>query len=64
MDQYVANATLKAGRNELLLKICQNEQKEEWAQAWGFQARLCDVVGAAVPFTQVSVNSSKKRSTD
>jgi hypothetical protein len=64
MDQYVANATLKAGRNELLLKVCQNEQKEEWAQAWGFQARLCDAVGAAVPFTQVSVNSSKKQSTD
>jgi len=64
MDQYVANAILKAGRNELLLKICQNEQKEEWAQAWGFQARLCDAVGAAVPFAQVPVNSSKKQSTD
>lgn len=51
MDQYTAKATLKAGRNELLLKVCQNEQKEEWAQAWGFQARLCDAVGSAIPFT-------------
>jgi hypothetical protein len=51
MDQYIAKATLKAGRNELLLKVCQNEQKEDWAQDWGFQVRLCDSVGAAVPFT-------------
>jgi len=50
MDQYVAAGTLKAGRNEVLLKVCQNEQSEDWAQAWGFQARLCDAVGAAVPF--------------
>jgi hypothetical protein len=61
MDQYIANATLKAGRNELLLKVCQNEQKEEWAQEWGFQLRLCDGVGAAVPFTHVSAKTSKKQ---
>ncbi len=52
MDQYIARGTLKAGRNELLLKVCQNEQKEDWAQDWGFQVRLCDAVGVAVPFTQ------------
>ena len=49
MDQYIANATLKAGRNELLVKVCQNEQTEVWAQDWKFQVRLCDAVGAAVP---------------
>ena len=59
IDQYVANATLKAGRNELLLKVCQNEQKEEWAQVWGFQARLCDAVGKAVPYTPVSVKTKE-----
>jgi hypothetical protein len=52
MDMYIAKATLKAGRNELLLKVCQNEQKDDWAQDWGFQVRLCDAVGAAVPFAQ------------
>ncbi|HEY7428172.1 MAG TPA: hypothetical protein VH682_28320 [Gemmataceae bacterium] len=51
VDQHIAHATLKAGRNELLLKVCQNEQKEDWAQNWKFQVRLCDDVGAAVPFT-------------
>lgn len=55
MDMYIANATLRAGRNELLLKVCQNEQKEDWAQEWGFQVRLCDAVGAAVPFTVVKI---------
>jgi hypothetical protein len=54
LDYHIGRGTLKAGRNEILLKICQNDQKEEWAQDWMFQARLCDTVGAAVPFTLVS----------
>lgn len=54
MDQYVGRATLRAGKNEILLKICQNEQKEDWAQSWGFQARLCDHLGGAVPFANVT----------
>ena len=57
VDQYVASTTLKAGRNELLVKVCQNEQKEDWAQQWSFQVRLCDAVGAAVPFTPVALTS-------
>jgi len=54
MDQYVGRGNLRAGKNELLLKICQNEQKDDWAQTWGFQARLCDALGGAVPFTNVT----------
>jgi hypothetical protein len=50
MDQYVVPVRLKSGRNEFLVKVCQNEQPEPWAQTWGFQARLCDSTGAAVPF--------------
>ncbi len=48
VDQYVARGVLKAGRNELLVKVCQNEQTEPWAQNWMFQVRLCDATGAAV----------------
>jgi hypothetical protein len=51
MDQHVGFGTLKAGRNEILLKVCQNEQKEDWAQTWSFHLRLCDAVGGAVPCT-------------
>lgn len=48
MDQYVAKGELKAGRNEILVKVCQNEQTEDWAQKWSFQLRICDSVGTAV----------------
>jgi hypothetical protein len=54
IDQYSARVTLKAGKNELLMKVCQNEQTENWAQNWRFQVRLCDAAGAAVPFTVVA----------
>jgi hypothetical protein len=54
LDQHIARVTLKKGRNTLLLKVCQNEQlTDSWAQEWDFQARLCDAVGGAVPFTLV-----------
>jgi hypothetical protein len=51
MDQHVGVGTLKPGRNEILIKVCQNEQKEDWAQTWGFQLRVCDALGGAVPMT-------------
>jgi len=50
MDQYVGKGKLKAGRNEVLIKVCQNEQTEPWAQKWEFQARICDATGGKVPF--------------
>lgn len=49
MDQHVGKGTLRAGRNEILVKVCQNEQTEAWAQSWTFQLRVCDHLGAAVP---------------
>jgi hypothetical protein len=54
MDQHVGKGTLKAGRNEVLLKICQNEQTEDWAQLWSFQARICDALGGPVPYSVVT----------
>jgi hypothetical protein len=61
VDQHIASATLKAGRNELLVKICQNEQTEDWAQDWKFQVRLCDAVGAAVSFSVAEIKSLTPR---
>jgi hypothetical protein len=55
LDQYAGRGTLRAGRNELLVKVCQNEQPDAWAQEWKFQVRLCDEAGAAVPFTVAEV---------
>jgi hypothetical protein len=48
MDQYVGKGKLKRGRNMILVKICQNEQTEDWAQSWQFQLRVCDSRGTAV----------------
>jgi hypothetical protein len=59
IDQYLGVGTLKAGRNELLLKICQNEQTEDWAQAWSFQVRLTDATGVRVPWKPVQDKSEK-----
>jgi hypothetical protein len=54
MDQHVGRGTLKAGRNEILVKVCQNEQTEDWARLWSFQLRVCDTIGGAVPLTVVT----------
>jgi hypothetical protein len=48
VDQYIAKGALKKGQNGILVKICQNEQTEDWAQAWQFQLRVCDVIGTAI----------------
>ena len=57
VDQFTGTATAKAGRNELLVKICQNEKKQTWEKDWKLQVRLCDSAGAAVAFTQKPVKS-------
>jgi hypothetical protein len=54
MDQHAGKCKLVAGRNEILIKVCQNDQKEPWAQEWVIQARLCDSTGGRVPFKLVS----------
>ncbi len=48
MDQYRVSATLQKGKNTILLKICQNEQTQDWAQRYQFQFRVVDPSGRAV----------------
>ena len=48
IDQYRVPATLQPGRNTLLVKVCQNEQKDDWAGEWQFQLRVCDPLGTPV----------------
>ncbi len=47
-DQHKIPAKFKAGTNRILVKICQNEQKQDWAQQFQFQIRVCDQTGTAV----------------
>ena len=48
IDQYQLKIRLTKGRNTLLVKLCQNEQKESWTKEWQFQLRVCDATGTAV----------------
>lgn len=48
MDQYAVPISLQAGRNSIALKICQNEQTQDWAQKYQYQLRICDTTGAGV----------------
>ena len=48
IDQYRIPARLRAGRNTILIKVCQNEQKDDWAGEWQFQLRICDPFGAPI----------------
>ncbi len=48
IDQYRVPAKLKEGRNTILVKLCQNEQDQDWAQRYQLQLRVCDAAGSAV----------------
>jgi len=48
IDQYRFPVTLKPGRNTILVKVCQNEQTEDWTKEWEFQLRITDAEGTPV----------------
>ena len=48
IDQYAVPVRVKTGQNVILLKLCQNEQKDSWAQRYQIQMRVCDSSGIAV----------------
>lgn len=48
LDKFAGQAKLNEGKNVILVKICQNEQSEPWAQQWRFQLRVCDETGKAI----------------
>lgn len=52
IDQYRLAAGLKPGRNVILVKCCQNEQKEDWTKEWEFQLRLTDEQGTPIVSTK------------
>ena len=47
-DQYQLPVNLQKGKNTLLVKLCQNEQEEDWTVQWQFQLRVCDATGTAL----------------
>lgn len=60
LDYHTGKGTLKPGENRVLVKVCQNNQKDSWAQAWQFQARVCDATGGPLPgVTQLAPDGRK-----
>ena len=52
IDQYRLPVVLKPGRNTLLVKLCQNEQTEDWTVEWEFQLRITDALGTPIASTR------------
>jgi hypothetical protein len=48
IDQYRLAGELKPGRNAILVKVTQNEQKEDWTKEWEFQMRITDALGTPI----------------
>jgi hypothetical protein len=53
-DTHTAPVVLKKGKNTVLLKICQNDQKEPWAQDWKFQLRVTNADGSKIAVRNVT----------
>jgi hypothetical protein len=59
LDNHIAFGTLKAGHNEILIKVCQNEQNEAWTKEWEFLLRICDELGGGVEFKVATPEQAK-----
>ncbi len=59
IDQYRVRGELKPGANTILLKLCQNEQTDDWAQRFEFQLRVADLSGIAI-LSQAAQTTSQK----
>jgi hypothetical protein len=60
-DAHIGKGTLQKGDNVIVLKVCQNNQTEQWAQNWFFQLRVCDATGGPLPLKQkVTVNGKNE----
>ena len=56
VDQFIIDGDLLKGANEILVKVCQNEQTQAWTKQWEFCLRVTDPSGAALH----SLKTSKK----
>ena len=59
LDQHIATVTMKKGENEILVKVCQNDQTQPWCEPWAFACRLSDSTGKAIRVKQVVVKDGK-----
>ena len=48
IDQFVIDGKLKKGTNDILIKVCQNEQTQSWTKQWEFNFRITDQEGSVI----------------
>jgi hypothetical protein len=60
IDQYKMPIQLKEGKNTLLVKLCQNEQTQDWTVEWEFKLRVCDATGTAILATDRPATPKKE----
>lgn len=48
VDQFIVSGQLIEGENEILVKVCQNEQTQSWTKQWEFCLRITDLTGTAL----------------
>jgi hypothetical protein len=48
VDQFIIDGKLLKGSNEILVKVCQNEQTQSWTKQWEFCLRITDPSGMAL----------------
>ena len=49
VDQFIIDGFLNQGKNQILLKVCQNEQTQPWTKQWEFCLRITDPTGKVIP---------------
>ncbi len=59
LDQHIATVTMNKGENEILIKVCQNDQTQPWCEPWAFSCRLSDSTGKAIRVKQVVLKDGK-----
>jgi len=60
-DAHIGKGQLKKGDNVIALKVCQDDEKEDWAQLWQFQIRICDETGGPLPLEQKIVTDGNTK---
>ncbi len=61
IDQYQVSGKLKPGRNVILVKLCQNEQEQSWAQRYQLQLRVCEASGIAAHPRQAGAANTRNQ---
>ena len=52
VDQFIIDGKLSKGTNQILVKVCQNEQTQSWTKQWEFCLRVTDPSGTALHSVQ------------